>query len=429
LLICICQTFQGADKMPQYSDDLFLGSAETYMGTGLRNASTTAIGGTGGSSSTTLTITSVGFGAPIVLGMFVDGAGVTDGTYITAFGSGTGGAGTYTLNQAINIANTVALTLHDLEPFENPSPMSIGVGPLGRIYVWDVVPQAAVANNIATSQTPTVAGALTLTAGTNVKSITTASGTSAFSLDVPRGISVTTATAAVATLSSVAVTGTGGQISYTSQAGLVTGQRVVVSGTLSGTATITGYTTPTTYILTSVTATTATLTTTAGAAVVTTAGTTTGLTFTLGVAPVTVTVSGFDIYGQSMSEAITSSASVSTAVSGLKAFYLVTSVSVSGATGTAITVGTSNVLGCPVRVPNIAYVASVKSNNALAQDGGTFIAADTATATTTTGDVRGTYTPATASNGIVRTVVGILLPAIAVGPNATRVGALGVTQA
>ena len=52
-----------------------------------------------------------------------------------------------------------------------------------------------------------------------------------------------------------------------------------------------------------------------------------------------------------------------------------------------------------------------------------------APATTTTGDVRGTYTPATASNGIVRTVMGILLPAIAVGPNATRVGALGVTQA
>ena len=415
--------------MPQYSDDLFLGPAETYMGTGLRNASTTAIGGTGGSSSTTLTITSVGFGAPIVVGMYVDGAGVTDGTFITAFGTGTGGAGTYTLNQAINIANTVALTLHDLEPFENPSPMSIGVGPLGRIYVWDVVPQAAVANNIAASQTPTVAGALTLTAGTNVKSIITTSGTSAFSLDVPRGVRVTTATAAVATLSSVVIANTSGGITFTSQSGLVTGQRLTISGTLGGTGTITGYTDPTTYILTAVTTTSATLTTTAGAAVVTTAGTPTGLTYTLGVAPVTVTVTGFDVYGQSMSEAITSSAAVSTAVSGLKAFYLVTSVSVSGATGTALTVGTTNVLGCPVRVPNIAYVASVKSNNALAQDGGTFTAADTATATTTTGDVRGTYLPATASNGIVRTVVGILLPAIAVGPNATRVGALGVTQA
>jgi hypothetical protein len=96
---------------------------------------------------------------------------------------------------------------------------------------------------------------------------------------------------------------------------------------------------------------------------------------------------------------------------------------------TAVVVGTSDVLGIPVRVFNVAYVSSVKSNNTLAQDAGTFVAADTATASTTTGDVRGTYTPATASDGIVRTVMGILLPGIAVGPNATRVGALGVTQA
>jgi len=415
--------------MPQFSDDLFLGPAQTYMGTGLRNYSTTATGGTGGSSSSTLTVTAVGFGAPIVVGMYVDGTSVTDGTYITAFGTGTGGVGTYTLNQAINVANTTALTLHDLESFDNTSPMRLGIGPLGRIYVWDVVPQAAVANNIAASQTPAAAGSLTLTAGTSVKSVTTASGTSALSLDMPRGVSVTTATAAVATLSSVVIAGTGGQITFTSQAGLVTGQRLTISGTLGGTGTITGYTNPTTYILTAVTATSATLTTTAGAAVVTTAGTPTGLTYTLGVAPVTVTVSGFDVYGQAMSEAITSSAAVSTAVNGLKAFYLITSVTVSGATGTALTVGTTNVLGIPVRVANIAYVASVKSNNTLAQDAGTFVAADTNTATTTTGDVRGTYTPATASNGIVRTVMAVLLPAIAVGPNATRVGALGVTQA
>jgi hypothetical protein len=414
--------------MPQFSDDLFLGPAITNIGLGLRNYSTTAVGGTGGSSSSTLTITSVGFGAPIVVGMFVDGAGVTDGTFITAFGTGTGGAGTYTLNQAINIANTVALTLHNLEPFDNPSPMSIGVGPLGRIYVWDIVPQAAVANNIAAAQTPTVAGALTLTAGTNVKSVTTTSGTAAFQFDMPRGVRVTTATAAVATLSTVVIAGTGGQITFASQAGLVTGQRLTISGTLGGTGTITGYTDPTTYILTAVTATSATLTTTAGAAVVTTAGTPTGLTYTLGVAPVTVTVTGFDVYGQAMSEAITSSAAVSTAVSGLKAFYLITAVSVSGATGTALTVGTTNVLGIPVRVANVAYVVSVKSNNLLADDAGTFVAADTNTATTTTGDVRGTYVPVTASNGIVRTVMAIALPAIAVGPNATRVGALGVNQ-
>jgi hypothetical protein len=128
-----------------------------------------------------------------------------------------------------------------------------------------------------------------------------------------------------------------------------------------------------------------------------------------------------------MSELITV-ATAGTAVTGLKAFYQISGVTIAGS-ATACVVGTSDVLGLPVRVTNVAYVASVKSNNTLAQDAGTFVAADTATATTGTGDVRGTYAPATASNGIVRTVMGILLPGIAVGPNATRVGALGVTQA
>jgi len=410
--------------MPQYSDDLFLGPAVTYMGTGNANASASF---TGSIATTTLTVTAMLSGDSLVVGQYIDGSGVTNGTYITAFGTGSGGTGTYTVNTS-QTASSTTMIANGNALLGDPSPMSLGVGPLGRIYVWDTVPQALVANNIAASQTPAAAGAVTLTAGTSVKSVVTNNGT-VLQLDVPRAVSVTTATAAVATLSSVVIANTSGGITFTSQSGLVTGQRLTISGTLGGTGTITGYTDPTTYILTAVTATSATLTTTAGAAVVTTAGTPTGLTYTLGVAPVTVTVSGYDVYGQAMSEAITSSAAVSTAVSGLKAFYLVTSVSVSGATGTALTVGTTNVLGCPVRVPNIAYVASVKSNNVLAQDTGTFVAADTATATTTTGDVRGTYTPATASNGIVRTVVGILLPAIAVGPNATRVGALGVTQA
>jgi hypothetical protein len=324
--------------MPQFSDDLFLGPAQTFMGTGNRNYSTTAIGGTGGASSSTLTVTAVGFGAPIVVGMYVDGTSVTDGTYITAFGTGTGGVGTYTLNQAINVANTTALTLHGNIGYDNPSPMDLGIGPLGRIYVWDVVPQAAITNNIAASQTAAGAGAVTLTAGTSAKSVVLNNGTTAIQVDVPRAIKVNCSTTARA-----------------------------------------------------------------------------------------FTVSGYDYYGQAMSEVITV-AVAGTAVTGLKAFYQVSSVTIAGS-ATAVVVGTSDVLGIPVRVANVAYVASVKSNNTLAQDAGTFVAADTATATTGTGDVRGTYAPATASNGIVRTVMGILLPGIAVGPNATRVGALGVTQA
>ena len=328
--------------MPQYSDDLFLGPAETYMGTGLRPNTSTF---TGSMSGTTLTVTALLTGSPIVVGMYVDGSSVTDGTYITAFGTGTGGTGTYTINQSVTAASTT-ITANGNIPLGDPSPMSTGVGPLGRIYVWDIVPQALVTNNIAATQTPAAAGSLTLTAGTSVRSITTAGGVTVLQLDCPRAVQLTTA-----------------------------------SGTI--------------------------------------------------VTSRNLTVSGYDYYGQAMSEVIatgTTSSAVAN-VAGKKAFFQITGITISGSLPVAITVGTTDVLGLPVRVFNVSYVASVKSNNTLAQDAGTFVAADTATATTTTGDVRGTYAPATASNGIVRTTMGILLPAIAVGPNATRVGALGVTQA
>jgi len=327
--------------MPQYSDDLFLGPAQTFMGTGIRPYTTTATGGSGGVSSSTLTVTAVGFGAPIALGMYLDGTSVADGTYISGFGTATGGVGTYTLNQAINVANTTALTLHGNIAFDDPAPMDLGVGPLGRIYVWDVIPQALGATNVAAAQT--TSSSITLTAGTSVRSVVRSDGSTVLQLDVPRALSI-----------------------------------------VSGTGTLTNR---------------------------------------------NVTISGYDYYGQAMSEVIATGTVQSTTVSGKKAFYQVVSATISGALGATIGIGTTDILGIPVRVANVAYVASVKSNSTLAQDAGTFVAADTATATTTTGDVRGTYTPATASNGIVRTVMGILLPGIAVGPNATRTGALGVTQA
>jgi hypothetical protein len=327
--------------MPQFSDDLFLGPAQTYMGTGIRPYTTTATGGTGGSSSTTLTVTALNQGAPIVVGMYVDGTSVTDGTYITAFGTGNGGTGTYTLNQAINVANTTALTLHGNINFDDPSPMDLGIGPLGRIYVWDIIPQALVANNIAAAQT--TSATIALTAGTSTKSVVRQDGVTVIQLDCPRAVSI-----------------------------------------VSGTGTLTNR---------------------------------------------NVTITGYDYYGQPMSEVIATGTVQSTTVKGKKAFYQVATATISGALGATIAIGTTDILGIPVRVFNVAYIASVKSNSTLAQDAGTFVAADTATATTTTGDVRGTYVPATASDGIVRTVMGILLPGIAVGPNATRVGALGVTQA
>ena len=320
--------------MPQFSDDLFLGPAQTFMGTGSRPYTTIF---TGSMSSTTLTVTALLQGAPIVIGMYVDGSSVTDGTYITGYGTGTGGIGTYTINQSVTASSTT-MYAHGNITFDDPSPMDLGIGPLGRVYIWDVIPQAAVTNNIAASQTAAGAGAVTLTAGTSAKSVVRNDGTTAIQLDLPRAIKVNCSTTARA-----------------------------------------------------------------------------------------FTINGYDYYGQAMSEVITV-ATAATAVTGKKAFYQVTSATIAGS-ATAVVIGTSDVLGLPVRVFNVAYVTSVKSNSTLAQDAGTFVAADMATATTTTGDVRGTYAPATASDGIVRTVMTIALPGIAVGPNATRVGALGVTQA
>ena len=412
--------------MPQFSDDLFLGPAQTYMGTGTSNVEAVFAGSV---SSTTLTITQQLSGDPLVLGQYIGGTGVTAGSYVTAFVTGSGGAGTYTLSASSSATGAINIFASGNALLGDPAPMDLGVGPMGRTFMWDVIPQALVANNIAASQTPAAAGNLTLTAGTSTKSFTRTDGTTVVQLDCARAVSVTTATAAATTLAGVAITGTGGQISFTSQTGLVSGQRLTISGTYGGTGSITGYTNPTTYILTAVTSTTATLTTTAGAAVVTTAGTPTGLTYTLGVAPVTVTVSGWDYYGQPMSEAITSSAAVSTAVNGKKAFYQVSTVSVSAATGTALTVGTTDIIGIPVRVVDAGYIVGVNWANTLARDTGTFVQADTATATTTTGDVRGTYKPSTATNGYSRIVMTVGCNAIMVGPNATRVGALGVTQA
>jgi hypothetical protein len=324
--------------MPQYSDDLFLGPAVTYMGTGNANASASF---TGSIATTTLTVTAMLSGDSLVVGQYIDGSGVTNGTYITAFGTGTGGAGTYTVSTS-QTASSTTMYANGNALLGDPSPMDLGVGPLGRIYVWDTIPQALVANNIAASQTPAAAGSITLTAGTSVKSVVTNNGT-VLQLDVPRAVSVTTG-----------------------------------------------------------------------------AGSPTTRNFT---------VSGYDYYGQAMSEVIASSGSASTAVNGKKAFYQISGITVSGGTVVAITIGTTDILGIPVRVTDAGYIARAGYNNTLAEDAGTFVAAATATATTTTGDVRGTYVPSAATDGIKRLVMGILLPAIAVGPNATRVGALGVTQA
>lgn len=61
--------------------------------------------GTGSISGTTMTITAVTSGS-FAVGDPVTGTGVTANTYITAFGTGTGGVGTYTVNASQTVSST-----------------------------------------------------------------------------------------------------------------------------------------------------------------------------------------------------------------------------------------------------------------------------------------------------------------------------------
>jgi len=325
--------------MPQFSDDLFLGTALAVQGTRAYPATATF---TGSIATTTLTVTAMLSGDPIFVGMFIDSStSLTNGTYITAFGTGTGGTGTYTVSVSQTVASATIIGSGNAL-LQDPSPMSVGIGPLGRLYIWDAVPQAKLTTNIVAAVI-TTATTLTLAAGAGVTSAVITGGATGLQLDCPRAV-----------------------------------------------ATTTGAGSPTT---------------------------------------VNITVSGYDYYGQAMSEVIATGTVASTTVNGKKAFYQISSVTASGGSVVTVAVGTTDLLGSPLRITDRGYVVRAGWDGVLAEDAGTMTVAATLTATTTTGDVRGTYTPSSAADGIKRLVMGIALPAIAVGPTATRTGALGVTQA
>ena len=65
---------------------------------------------TGGISGTTLTVSAVGSGQ-LFVGQTISGTGITSGTTITAFGTGTGGVGTYTVSVAPSTNPTGSITI------------------------------------------------------------------------------------------------------------------------------------------------------------------------------------------------------------------------------------------------------------------------------------------------------------------------------
>lgn len=62
-----------------------------------------------------------------------------------------------------------------------------GFGPMGRVYLYDIVPLALAANNLSVSASPG-AGVIVLAAGTGVTAVVDPTGTTRYTLDVPRAI-------------------------------------------------------------------------------------------------------------------------------------------------------------------------------------------------------------------------------------------------
>jgi hypothetical protein len=145
----------------------------------------------------------------------------------------------------------------------------------------------------------------------------------------------------------------------------------------------------------------------------------------------TATITGYDVYGYPMVEAITLTAG--SQVSGKKAFKYVRSVVLSGGTADtthAYSVDTTDVFGLPLRSDTFADIAVNYATSLTAVTGITaatnYVASDrTSPATTTTGDVRGTFGAFTSGTGANKLVVRQSPQAQNIGSN---VGLFGVAQ-
>lgn len=140
----------------------------------------------------------------------------------------------------------------------------------------------------------------------------------------------------------------------------------------------------------------------------------------------TFTVAGYDLYGYPQTETITGGSGAT--VTGKKSFKFITSITPAGTlSGSNVSAGQSDVYGLPFYTTNWGAYASIFWNNAAIAANTGFVAGDaTSPATSTTGDVRGTYAVQSASDGTKRLQV-VLTPAVA--NCLTNIGMFGVTPA
>lgn len=113
----------------------------------------------------------------------------------------------------------------------------------------------------------------------------------------------------------------------------------------------------------------------------------------------TATFTGTDFYGLAQTEVLAFNGAAT--ISGKKAFKTISRVAISAALTGNGSAGTLDIYGLPFVLSNISDIITVKWDGVLAQNAGTAVIADATTpATTTTGDVRGTYTQSgNAANG------------------------------
>lgn len=131
------------------------------------------------------------------------------------------------------------------------------------------------------------------------------------------------------------------------------------------------------------------------------------ITFTVthasSIVAMTFLVVGTDEYGIAMSEAfaVTATGTTKTAA-GKKAFKTITRIDLTAAadaSANTVEVGFGDVLGLPIALPGTGLVVRELEDHA-APTAGTLVVADFAKPTTSTGDVRGTYDPNSACNGV-----------------------------
>jgi hypothetical protein len=117
-------------------------------------------------------------------------------------------------------------------------------------------------------------------------------------------------------------------------------------------------------------------------------------------------VKGYDCYGFAMSQLITVAAGANT-VNSTKAFKIITSVTPQFSDAHNYSVGTADIFGFGILATYFGDVSVNWDSAAITANTG-FTAADTTTpATTTTGDVRGTYAVQSASDGTKRLIISV----------------------